>query len=173
MSIQSFRQENYYLSNMYQLPNPIPTPYGESAKTSEQLYLSSRFLSEAARRVILEAETGFSAKKISNEAVKGGIEIRQDWDRVKVDKMRDAVLVKFVANPELAAKLLATGEEELIEGNKRGDTFWGVAPPPPFGKGQNMLGKVLMETRDLLSEPDALATYDIDELVGRVFSTHD
>lgn len=40
-------------------------------------------------------------------------------------------------------QLLATGNEELIEGNKHGDHFWGVCN----GHGENMLGKLLMQLR--------------------------
>ena len=40
-------------------------------------------------------------------------------------------------------KLLDTGDTELIEGNNWHDTFWGVCK----GKGQNNLGKILMEVR--------------------------
>lgn len=41
-------------------------------------------------------------------------------------------------------RLLATGSAELIEGNVWNDTFWGVCR----GRGQNHLGRILMEVRD-------------------------
>lgn len=41
---------------------------------------------------------------------------------------------------------MLTGDAELIEGNNWGDTFWGVCN----GRGENMLGKLLMEIRDYL-----------------------
>lgn len=40
--------------------------------------------------------------------------------------------------------LLKTGDEELVEGNTWGDTFWGVCK----GKGRNELGKILMKVRE-------------------------
>ena len=43
--------------------------------------------------------------------------------------------------------LLATDDMEIIEGNVWGDTFWGVCD----GKGENNLGKVLMEVRQHLN----------------------
>jgi len=46
---------------------------------------------------------------------------------------------------DLRAKLLATGNEELIEGNTWGDTFWGVCD----GKGLNKLGQLLMVVRQM------------------------
>ena len=53
-------------------------------------------------------------------------------------------LRKKFADPELRNLLLATGDEELIEGNYWGDTYWGVCN----GVGQNKLGKLLMQVRE-------------------------
>jgi predicted NAD-dependent protein-ADP-ribosyltransferase YbiA (DUF1768 family) len=39
--------------------------------------------------------------------------------------------------------LIDTGDQELIEGNWWGDVIWGVCN----GKGENHLGKILMEVR--------------------------
>jgi len=59
--------------------------------------------------------------------------------------MTDLVRQKF-SNPQLAKQLLDTKDFELIEGNTWGDTFWGVCS----GKGQNNLGKILMQIRNEL-----------------------
>jgi predicted NAD-dependent protein-ADP-ribosyltransferase YbiA (DUF1768 family) len=56
------------------------------------------------------------------------------------------VLAKFVAHPDLRAKLLATGERPLVEGNHWGDRFWGVCD----GQGENWLGRILVRVRDHL-----------------------
>jgi len=45
-------------------------------------------------------------------------------------------------------RLLATGDQELIEGNTWGDRFWGVCD----GEGQNQLGRLLMELRNELRD---------------------
>lgn len=60
--------------------------------------------------------------------------------------MRAAVLAKFEQNPEIAKILLETGDEELIE-NTTKDHYWGIGST---GTGLNMLGKILMETREKL-----------------------
>ena len=60
--------------------------------------------------------------------------------------MKELVLQKFSTNAELKDFLLETGEAHLIEGNGWGDTFWGVSG----GKGENHLGKILMEVRQEL-----------------------
>ena len=69
--------------------------------------------------------------------------LRSDWEQVKYDVMLDVVRAKFNQHPDLAQKLLATGDEELVEGNDWGDTYWGVCN----GRGKNMLGKILMRVR--------------------------
>ena len=71
------------------------------------------------------------------------VRLRSDWEQVKYDVMLDVVRAKFNQHPDLAQKLLATGDEELVEGNDWGDTYWGVCN----GRGKNMLGKILMRVR--------------------------
>ena len=48
---------------------------------------------------------------------------------------------KYAQNPELAARLLATGDAELIE-DSDSDGFWGIGKN---GDGPNWAGRVLME----------------------------
>ena len=72
--------------------------------------------------------------------------MRTDWDRVKFDIMRVANYHKYTQNPYLKRLLLETGDREIIEHSK--DKIWGDGKN---GKGQNWLGKILMETRYILS----------------------
>ena len=82
------------------------------------------------------------------------------WDDVKIAIMKKAVRAKFV-NPkhELLPKLLATGDRVIGEANPR-DKYWGIgtsvdtadAKNPKKWKGQNQLGKILMELRDEFKE---------------------
>ena len=60
-------------------------------------------------------------------------------------------MAKFTQHPELAKKLLDTGDAELIYTNTCGDDSWGIVE----GKGENNLGKVLMKVRDRLSVDNA------------------
>lgn len=85
-----------------------------------------------------------------------------DWHTVtKFNVMRHLVEQKFSNNDELRFMLLGTGERHIEEGNTWGDTVWGTdlnKPNHPLiaeimgtvYEGQNNLGKILMETRDLL-----------------------
>ena len=56
--------------------------------------------------------------------------------------MESLVREKFT-DPMLRLQLMATGSEELVEGNTWSDTFWGVCN----GEGGNHLGKILMKVR--------------------------
>lgn len=72
------------------------------------------------------------------------VTMRDDWDEIKVDIMREIVQAKFDQHEHLREMLLATEDAILEEGNHWGDTFWGVCR----GKGLNMLGKILMDLRE-------------------------
>ena len=82
------------------------------------------------------------AKKLGRK-----VKLRKDWNDVKDNYMYEICKAKFTQHEDLAKKLLETGNEELIEGNKWNDTYWGVCN----GKGKNNLGKILMRIRDELN----------------------
>jgi ribA/ribD-fused uncharacterized protein len=72
--------------------------------------------------------------------------IRPDWEQVKDNIMRRAVLCKFETHAAIRDTLLATGDEPIVE-NAPGDDYWGCGKD---GSGKNMLGVILMETRAAL-----------------------
>jgi ribA/ribD-fused uncharacterized protein len=84
---------------------------------------------------------------------------RADWDTVKVDFMRAAILTKFQTFEALGAKLLATGDA-TIEDESPEDDFWGIGVS---GTGANWRGKLLMEVRDLLRDGDDEEDEEEDE----------
>jgi predicted NAD-dependent protein-ADP-ribosyltransferase YbiA (DUF1768 family) len=57
--------------------------------------------------------------------------------------MEGLVRQKFSKDPVLRQRLLDTGDQDLVEGNTWGDTFWGVCR----GQGSNWLGRILMDVR--------------------------
>ena len=75
------------------------------------------------------------------------------WEARKERTMREVLWAKFSQNPDLAKKLLATGDRLLEETNWWGDKIWGVFQ----GEGQNLLGKQLMEIRARLAKEAANA----------------
>ena len=50
--------------------------------------------------------------------------LRTDWESVKDNIMRRAVLQKFTTHSDIQAILLSTGDEHLVE-NAPGDRYWG------------------------------------------------
>jgi ribA/ribD-fused uncharacterized protein len=73
------------------------------------------------------------------------------WETRRMPTMRAVVWAKFSQNPELGKKLLESGERYLEERNWWGDKFWGVYQ----GEGQNLLGKIIMDTRARLAKESA------------------
>ncbi|BDI33989.1 hypothetical protein CCAX7_60400 [Capsulimonas corticalis] len=73
----------------------------------------------AEREKVCTATTPASAKSQGKR-----VTLRVGWETVSFEIMEQVVRAKF-ADPELAAKLLTTGDRELLEGNTWWDTTWG------------------------------------------------
>jgi len=152
MAIEQFEGENRYLNNFFrQRVGNLVLPEGIEVPTVEHGYQADKFTDRSARHDILITPTGHLARRMSRELKESGVPIRPDWYEVRLDVMRGYVWQKFTLNPDLAELLIATGSQQLVEGNDWGDRFFGVCPP--FSqKGENWLGKILMETRDELRD---------------------
>ena len=86
-----------------------------------------------------------SAKKLGRK-----MSVRKDWDEKKLEFMEWAVREKF-KDEKLAEMLIETGDMPIVEGNVWHDTWWGVCSCDKCsGKGQNRLGRILMQVRDEL-----------------------
>ncbi len=72
--------------------------------------------------------------------------LRPDWEQVKDDIMRQAVLWKFETHADIREVLLSTGDAIIVENAPR-DYYWGCGAK---GTGKNMLGVILMEVREKL-----------------------
>ena len=153
MAVERFRGEHHFLSSMFELEHGVVVvPEGIVVPTVEHAYQAGKFADQLGRNAVLLAPDGRSAKRTTRQLIMSGqYEVRPEWDNIKLDVMRFYVTQKFARDPELAGLLVATGEEELSEGNTWGDRYWGVCPPGS-GRGQNNLGRLLMETRFLLQQ---------------------
>lgn len=132
--IKEFKGDYFFLSNFY----PCSIEYeGIIYSSVEAAYQAQKTLDKNKRK-------SFSNLTASQSKQKGKrIELRHDWEDVKVPIMKTLVYIKF-NNKELREKLINTGDCLLIEGNWWGDTFWGVCN----GVGENVLGEILMGARD-------------------------
>lgn len=139
MAVNKFKDEYFFLSNFSKSPLFIN---GIAFPTVEHYYQAMKSTSYEDYIAIANASTAKETKLLGRK-----IKIRDDWDSIKDSVMRYALYEKFKDNT-LGDKLLATGDEELIEGNNWGDVYWGV--DERTNKGLNTLGKMLMEVRDHL-----------------------
>lgn len=139
--IDSFRGENRFLSNFW----PALVEYdGMVYPTVEHAYQAAKTNDKTLRGTIRNLLFPGGAKKFVRKLVLDGkIVIKDDWEIEKTMVMEELVRKKF-SNPTLRKMLLETGEQELVEDNNWGDTFWGKCD----GVGHNRLGKILMKVRE-------------------------
>lgn len=144
--IKEFQKEHRFLSNFY--PSEVWLD-GITYPTVEHAYQAAKTMIPAERGRIQGASSPGKAKIRGRE-----ITLRLDLEDVKVFIMTDLVTQKFTGpkNFGLREQLLATGDQVLQEGNLWHDTFWGV--DLRTGKGENRLGKILMEIRKKMGEND-------------------
>lgn len=143
MIIDKFENEYAFLSNFY--PSPIQER-GINYATVEHYFQAQKTTVPFERHAIAAAATPGRAKQEGRR-----ITLRKNWEEIKEQVMLDGLRLKF-AIPELAEKLLATGEAELVEGTTWHDNIWGNCSCPECENipGQNKLGKLLMLVREEL-----------------------
>lgn len=133
--IDSFTGEYRFLSNFY----PIDVVYGDiTFPSAEHAYVAAKTTDFVLKKEIAAIKHPGEVKRFGRQ-----IDLRSDWDTVKVHEMCKILEVKF-SDPVLWIKLQETAPAYLEEGNTWGDRFWGTCD----GIGQNHLGKLLMSIRD-------------------------
>jgi ribA/ribD-fused uncharacterized protein len=140
----------------------VVTLDGVEYRSVEHAYQAAKVLDPKRRQVLTLAFnptlTATKAKKIGRNFTN----LRDGWDEIKYNIMAELLVQKF-SDPKMRRVLEASGKAELIEGNWWHDTYWGVCygglkdgfhgrtcekwPHEPDG--QNMLGKLLMQIRDI------------------------
>lgn len=141
-AITDFHNEGYeFLSNFYEAQI---TYNGLTYGSAEAAFQAQKCRTEEEKAAFTEY------KPAKSKGIGQKVLLRPDWEQVKVSIMEEIVRQKFVQNPELAASLLQTGDKVLVEGNRWGDTCWGV--DMRTGQGENHLGKILMKVREELKK---------------------
>ena len=133
--IDKFDGDYAFLSNFYYSPFMFQ---GRQYPTVEHFFQAHKAKTYEDFISVLVEPSPKGAKQVGRK-----IKMREDWDAVKDTIMLEGLRAKFSIKG-LREKLLATGDEELIEGNHWHDTYWGVCN----GVGKNKLGKMLMQVRE-------------------------
>ncbi|MGB7414107.1 MAG: NADAR family protein [Thermosynechococcaceae cyanobacterium] len=126
-------------------PHPVHLD-GYTWPTSEHFYQAQKYQgtdhSELCTK-IREAPTAEAAAALGRGEI---APMRPDWDQVKAQIMYDVVKEKFSRHGDIRAILLSTGDTLIVE-NSPTDSYWGCGPDQ---KGNNQLGKILMQVRQEL-----------------------
>jgi hypothetical protein len=129
-------------SNFFEGPFEID---GKMWPTTEHYFAAMKTQDETQREDIRKAATPLDAKRMGRV-----VTLRPDWEDVKYEVMLDALMAKFGNYPKLKEVLLSTGDALIYEDSPY-DKVWGTGEKGGVGKGQNLLGKALMHTRQELS----------------------
>lgn len=138
--IKEFQGQYRWLSNFA----PINIKLGNKTYASvEHAYMSMKSTSIVWKDFC--AQPAVSAGQVKRESKK--ITLRDDWEDIKLRVMEDLLRIKF-NNPEYKDLLLATGNQNIQEGNYWNDKFFGICLKT--GIGENHLGRLIMKIRDEL-----------------------
>lgn len=137
--ISNFSGKYSFLSNFYIVPISFE---GIVYPSVEHAFQAAKSLDESERLRIMRLGSPGKAKKEGRY-----LKLRADWEEVKLGVMLTLLRKKF-SFTDLKKMLINTENEELIEGNSWGDTYWGKY----YGVGENKLGKLLMQVRSELTE---------------------
>ena len=116
---------------------------GETWVTSEHYFQAQKFAGTQHESSVRKAKGPREAAEMGRDRKRP---LREDWEEVKDDIMRQAVMAKFTQRKDLKEILLSTGDAVLVE-HTENDFYWGDGGN---GTGKNMLGKILMEVREIL-----------------------
>lgn len=128
-----FRGVYGFLSNFYTSPITVD---GMTFSCVEAAFQAAKTTNPAQKQWFVGLD-GSAAKRLGRR-----VSLRPDWEAVKLGVMLNLLRKKFY-DPKFAAQLVAV-EEEIIEDNDWGDTFWGVCN----GRGLNWLGQLLTQVRE-------------------------
>lgn len=166
-----FRHTNDEFGGLSNMSKAFPlTVYGVRVRSSEHLYQMMRFSHRPnIQRAILAAAKPMAAKQVSRQH---DTFTRVDWLEVRVEIMRWAIAMKLAQHLDTFGSLLdATRDRPIVEYSRR-DTFWGAEPDgPELLVGCNVLGRILMESRERFRhlDPSQLSMVDAAEHLGLHF----
>ena len=153
--INKFEGRYRFLSNFYPceiehqgIKYPSVENFYVAMKVNDQQLINGKYYTPGDfREMIALIKNPSEVKKIGSK-----VKLRSNWNEKKLEAMNWAVRQKFKNNQELKEMLLNTLNQELVEENYWHDVYWGICTCGKCGnKGENHLGKILMEVRDELT----------------------
>ena len=138
-------------SNLFRRPMEFE---GRVYPTAEHAYQAGKARTDEVREWILSAPTPSLVAMAAHGLYTW--DIVPEWSRTKFDRMRKVLKAKFSQHEDLKKLLLSTGNARLVEAGRTDNAVnrtWGEVN----GKGQNMLGVLLMEVRDEIRALEASA----------------
>ena len=146
--IAMFDGKYAFLSNFFSSPFEVD---GITFPSVEHWFQAYKTIDPMEFKAIATADTPGKSKRMGRNC-----RLRPDWEEVKTDVMLNGLRHKF-KDPDLRAKLLATEDEELMEGNTWHDNTWGncVCQKCQNIPGRNMLGMLLMQLRQEIQYEEA------------------
>jgi len=124
-----------YLSNFYE----VPVRYeGLTYRNAESAFQASKCANKEERNWFIDTPAHIAKAKGRK------VEMRPDWNEVRLSVMWDILQAKFTQNYGLLTMLIETDNQEIVEGNTWNDKFWGKCN----GEGMNHLGIMLMAIRE-------------------------
>jgi ribA/ribD-fused uncharacterized protein len=144
--VPSFRNELFFLSNMYPSPFIVGTTTYKTSEHFFQAYLTENY---ADFQAVLDAPDGWAAKRVAKKLRRCA-----SYKNIRIAVMAQALMFKFLAHSDILQKLLSCRDDQLIETNNWHDNFWGCcvcAMCEPLPK-QNKLGELLKLTRNYFAE---------------------
>ena len=122
---------------------------GKEFATAEHAYQAGKPRKAAVREWVLSAPSPSLVAMAAHGLYQW--DIVENWSSIKYDRMRQVLHAKFTQHEDLRRLLLSTGDAHLVEAGRVDNLVnrtWGRVN----GKGQNMLGVMLMELRAQLRE---------------------
>ncbi len=118
---------------------------GKFWKTSEHYFQAKKFLRLDLQEQVRQAVGPRKAAEIGRDR---SLPLRDDWEEIKNSVMKEALIYKFCQHEDIKEILLFTNDAEIIEDSPI-DYYWGCGAD---GTGKNMLGKLLVEVREILKK---------------------
>jgi len=147
--INKFRGEFFFLSNFAFSPIKFAR---QKWPTAEHLFQALKTVDPSEREKIRKLKRPSEAKRLGRQVI-----LKSNWNEKRNLHMLFVLRMKFKQNSELTKKLLATENAILEEGNNWHDNYWGNCSCSRCKniKGENHLGKLLMQVREELKNENS------------------